>query len=153
MYVSYIYVGTTPKRTRGGLTRHSSVGHVAYPTLCPDDHMDWHVAHPSSVWMSSPDPVANVSNKILDRISWAIITHFAKSILDRTFLGLYRRPATTCPAPPVEWKDKGDGKSSPQQSLSAACRIMMALPLSEYHHNRKSQRVFSPFKGTKLLAL
>ena len=33
-------IGTTPKRTRGGLTKHSSFGHVARPTLRPDVHMD-----------------------------------------------------------------------------------------------------------------
>ena len=38
--MDHLTVGTTPKRTRGGLTRHSSVGHVARPTLCSDDHMD-----------------------------------------------------------------------------------------------------------------
>ena len=31
-------VGTTPKRTRGDLTKHSSFGHVARPTLYPDNH-------------------------------------------------------------------------------------------------------------------
>ncbi|RVW96434.1 hypothetical protein CK203_029716 [Vitis vinifera] len=30
--------GSTPKRTRGGLAKHSSFGHVARPTLHPDDH-------------------------------------------------------------------------------------------------------------------
>ena len=50
----------------------------------------------------------------------------------------------TCPTPPAEWKDKGDSKSSPQQSLSAACRIMMALSPSKYHHDQKSQKVFPP---------
>ena len=89
------------------------------------------------------DLVVGVSNRIPDRISRTIITHFAKSILDRTFLDLFKRPATTCPTPPAEWKDKGDGKSSPQQS---DCRIMMALPPSEYHHDCKSQRVFPPSK-------
>ena len=29
-------VGTTPKRTHGSLTKHSSIGHMARPTLCPD---------------------------------------------------------------------------------------------------------------------
>ena len=103
------------------------------------------------VWMSSPDPVANVSNKILDRVSQAIITHFTKNMLDRTFLGHFRRPATTCPKPPAEWKDKDDGKPSLQQSLTIACRIMMALSPSKHHH--ESQKVFPLFKGTKLLTL
>ena len=125
-----------------GLTRHSFGGHVACPNLCSDDHMDWQVARLSSVRTSSPDPVVVVPNKIPNRISWAIITHFAKSILYKTFLGLFSQPTTTCPTPPVEWKDKGDNKSFPQQSLLAACRIMMALPPFEYHHDRKSQRAF-----------
>ena len=83
------------------------------PTLCLDDHMDWHVARPSLVRTSSLDPVARVSSKILDCISRAIITHFAKSIRNKTFLGLFRWTTTTCPTPPAEWKDKSDGKSSP----------------------------------------
>ena len=88
-------------------TRHSSDRHVACPTLYPDDHKalrrwmnTWH-AH-LSVRMSSLDLVVVVPNRISNRISLAIITHFAKSILDRTFLGLFKSPTTTYHAPPVE---------------------------------------------------
>ena len=112
---------------------------------------DWHAIHTSPVRMSCPNSVASVSNKSLDRISLAIIIHFTKSMLDRTFLGHFRRPATTCPMPPTERKDKDDDKSFLQQSLTAACRIMMALPPSKHHHD--SQKVFPPFPGTILLAL
>ena len=97
------------------------------------------------------DSMASVSNKSLDRISQAIITHFTKNMLDRTFLGHFRRLAMTCFAPPTERKDKDDDKSSLQQSLTAACKIMMALPPSKYHHD--SQKVFPPFQGTMFLAL
>ena len=100
---------------------------------------DWHAIYTSPVRMSCPDSVVNVSNKSLDRILWVIIIHFTKSMIDRTFLGQFRRPTTTCPTPPVERKDKDDDKSSLQQSLIAACRIMMALPPSKHHHdNQKS---------------
>ncbi|KAL6321434.1 hypothetical protein AAG906_016533 [Vitis piasezkii] len=74
--------------------------------------------------MSYPDSVDSVSNKSHDRVLRAIIIHFTKSMLDGTFLGHFRRPATTCPTPPAERKDK-DGKSSLPQSLIAACKIMI----------------------------
>ena len=78
----------------------------------------------------------SVSNKSLDRVLWAIIIHFTKSMFDRTFLGHFKRFATTCPATPTERKDKDDNKSSLPQSLTAACRIMMALPPSKHHHDK-----------------
>ena len=77
-----------------GLTRHSSDGHVARLTLYSD-------------------LVVIVPKRILDHISWAIITHFAKNMLDMTFLGLFRQLATTCPTPPTERKDKWDDKVIP----------------------------------------
>ena len=138
-------VGTTLKSTRG---RPPWPHKALLRWTCGTSHPLSGQSHGLTCGMPTPcpDPVVVVPNRILDRISWAIVTHFAKSILDKTFLGLFRRPATTCHAPPVEWKDKGDGKSSPQQSLLAAYRIMMALPPFEYHHDRKSQRLFPPSK-------
>ena len=84
------------------------------------------------------DSMARVSNKSLDHVLRAIIIHFTKNMLDRTFLGHFRRPATTYPASATERKDKDDGKSFLQQSLTAACRIMMALPLSTIMTAKKS---------------
>ena len=91
---------------------------------------------------------ASVSNKSFDHVSKSIIIHFTKSNLDRTVLGHFKRPATTCHALPVEWKDNDDDKSSLQQSLTAAYRVMIALPPSKHHHD--SQKVF---QGTMLLEL
>ena len=82
------------------------------------------------------DSVANVLDKILNHVSRAIITHTTKSMLNRMLLGHFRRPATTCPAPPAGRKDKDDGKSSLQQSLTAACKIMITLPPSKHHHDK-----------------
>ena len=79
---------------------------------------------------------ASVVDKSLDRVSWAIIIHTTKSMLDGTLLGHFRQPITTCPVPPAERKDKDDGKSSLPQSLTVACRIMMALPPSQHHHDK-----------------
>ena len=112
---------------------------------------DWYAIHTSLGRMSCPDSMVSVSNKSLDCVSRAIITHFTKSMFDRTFLSHFRRLAMTYPTPLAEQKDKDDSKSSLQQSLTAACRIMMALPPSKHHQN--SQKVFLPFQGTKLLAL
>ena len=125
-------VGTTLKRTRG--------------TSNPPSRLPWDW-HTSPVRMSYPDSVDSVSNKSLDRVSQAIIIHFAKSMLNRTFLGHFRRPATTCPAPPIKRKDKNGSKSSLLQSLTVACRIMMALPPSKHHHDKPKS--FPTIKGDK----
>ncbi|RVW80005.1 Alcohol dehydrogenase 1 [Vitis vinifera] len=85
----------------------------------------------------------SVSNKSHDRVSRAIIIHFTKSMLDGTFLGHFKRPATTCPAPPAERKDKDGSKSSLLQSLIAACRIMITLPPSKHHHDKPKGTFFS----------
>ena len=145
------HVGTTPKRTRGSLTKHSSIRRVARPIPYSDVHRNWHAIHTSPIRMPSPDPVASVSNKILDRVSWSIINYLAKSMLDRTFWGHFRWPTTTYHAPPTKWKNKDDDKPSLQQSLTATCRVMMTLPPSKHHND--SQKVFPPFQGTMLLAL
>ncbi|RVW14104.1 Alcohol dehydrogenase 1 [Vitis vinifera] len=97
--------------------------------------------------MSYPDSMDSVSNKSHDRVSRAIIIHFTKSMLDGTFLGHFRRPATTCPAPPAERKDKDGSKSSLLQSLIAACRIMITLPPSKHHHDKP--KGFPTIKGDK----
>ena len=111
---------------------------------------DWHAIHTSLVRVSCPDSVVSVSNKSFDRVSQAIIIHCTKSMLDRIILCYFRRPATTCPTLPIERKDKDDDKSSLQQSLTTACRIMMVLPpFKQYHDN---QKVFPSFWGTRLLA-
>ena len=105
---------------------------------------DWHT---SPIRMSYPDSMDSVSNKSHDRVSRAIIIHFTKSMLDGTFLGHFRRPATTCPAPPIERKDKDGSKSSLPQSLIAACRIMITLPPSKHHHDKP--KGFPTIKGDK----
>ena len=103
-------VGTTPKRTRGRPPSHHKAllrwtRGTSHPLFGQSHGLTRGTPTPP-VWTSSPDLVVVVPNRIPDHISWAIITHFAKSILDRTFLGLFRRPATTCPTPPIKWKDK-----------------------------------------------
>ena len=109
-------VGTTPKRTRGGLTKHSSFGHVARPTLHPDDHgTSMQYTPPLSgclvwtQWLASQTRVLTAF-----RGQSLFILPKACSTLDH-----FKRPATTCPAPPAEQKDKDDHKSSLQQSLIA----------------------------------
>ena len=106
---------------------------MARPTLHPDYHG---TDTPPLSGCPIRTQVDNVSNISLDRVSRAIIIHFTKSMLDGTFLGHFKQPATTCPAPPAKWKDKDDSKSSLLQSLIAACRIMMVLPPSKHHHDK-----------------
>ena len=87
------------------------IGHVALSTLHPDDHgTDMLSTLPCPNVLSGPN--ASVLDKSLDRISWAIIIHTSKSMLDGTLLGHFRQPVTTYTAPPTEQKDKDDDKSS-----------------------------------------
>ncbi|KAL6319857.1 hypothetical protein AAG906_036926 [Vitis piasezkii] len=77
----------------------------------------WHVQ--PSVWMCTWTDMWHIQPSIRTIMGLACDIHLpCPDVL--TFLGQFRRPATTCPTPPVERKDKNDGKSSLQQSLTAA---------------------------------
>ena len=73
------------------------MGHVALSTLHPDDHGTGVLST-----LPCPDvlfgPNASVLDKSLDHVSRAIIIHTTKSTLDRTLLGHFRQPVTTCTA-------------------------------------------------------
>ena len=98
-----IAVGTTPKRTRGSLTEHSSIRHVARPTFCPDflkGACNTLKLFIRMTPLSCPDvlsrPSASVLHKSLGRVLWAIIIYTTKSMLDGTLLthsGNLSRPA------------------------------------------------------------
>ena len=108
-------VGTTPKRTRGSLTEHSSIGHVAHPTFCPDSLRGARDTLKLFIRMTHTPlsgPSASVLDKSLGRVSQAIIIHTTKSMLNGTLLSHFGQPITTCTPPPVERQDKDDGKSS-----------------------------------------
>ena len=88
-------VGTTPKRTHGRTPwPHKALIRWTRGTSHPLFGRSHGLTHGTPI--PCPDPVASISNKILDRISQAIIIHFAKSIPDRTFLDLYKWPAPRC---------------------------------------------------------
>ncbi|RVW20970.1 hypothetical protein CK203_055237 [Vitis vinifera] len=111
-----------PKHTHGSLTKHSSFGHVACPTLsrCAQGLTRGTSNLPSGrPWgtcyahFPCPDVLAGIRARILNR-----------SDLPQPALPAYRA------------KRLDDGKSSLPQSLTAACRIMMALPPSKHHHDK-----------------
>ena len=114
-----VSVRTTPKRTRGSLTEHSSIGHMARPTLYPDfliGHVALSTLHPDDhgigvrSTLPCPDvlsrPNASVLDKSLDYVSQAIIIHTTKSKLDGTLLGHFKQTITTCTAPPAKRKTR-----------------------------------------------
>ena len=90
--------------------------------------------------LSCPDvlsgPSASVLTKSLGRETQDIIVYAARSMLDGTLLGHFKQLVTTYTPSPAERKDMDDGKSSLSQSLTAACRIMMALPPPQHHHDK-----------------
>ena len=90
--------------------------------------------------LSCPDMLyePSVSNliKSLGRETRAILAYTARSTFDGIILSHLRQPITARIPPPVERKDKNDGKPSPPQYLTGTCRTMMALPLPQRHHDK-----------------
>nr|CAN65952.1 hypothetical protein VITISV_026757 [Vitis vinifera] len=98
------------------LTKHSSIRRVARPIPYSDVHRNWHAIHTSPIRMPSPDPVASVSNKILDRVSWSIINYLAKSMLDRTFWGQRKEVSSSVEEVRTLGNCSGPDSFSPQQN-------------------------------------
>ena len=92
-------------------------------------------------------PSASVLSKSLGRETQDIIVYVARSMLDETLLDHFKQLVTTYTSPPVERKDMDDGKSFLPQSLTAVCRIMMALPPPQHHHDKP--KILLTIKGDR----
>ena len=136
-------VRTTPKWTRGSLTKHSSIGHVARPTLHPNYHgTDTPPLSGCPIrtqWIASQTRVLTASRSQ----SLFILPKACSTGPSWVTSGDLPPPALQ----PTEQKDKDGGKSSLPQSLTVTCRIMMALPPSKHHHDKPKS--FPTIKGDK----
>ena len=122
-------------------TRQSSDGHVARPTICSDVQSELGSCRPKQ----NPWPYFAGNH-------YSFCQKHTRQDIPMSFqVTCYYLSYAACRVKrQVRWQITS---LPPQQSLSAACRIMMTLPPSEHHHDCESQRVFPTFKATRLQTL
>ena len=118
-----------------GPTQRRSIRHVASLHLYLDKRKQVETPNPAPKYqwpatLCSSKSAWHILSRFPNQFPRVIILPPGRSTLDGTSPCPFRRLAMLCTMPPTDWGDRLANRSPHQQSLSAAWRLMIALPSS-----------------------